>query len=209
MGGLRQGAAGHLLDVPRRRAGDRRRAAAVRASSARTNCSTATFASGHTVAVVLRQRRVAADRVLHVPAGVPGVPRASGAACGAGVPGDRGTQPARTRPPARCAAPDGDRAGRAGGRGGAGRLRRACRRALGGSNRIEHFLEPSFTAAADALPAPRHARRRRPARRIGRRRSRGGTATPAATTAPSSSDADGRLDRRRRSSGSASRGSSS
>ena len=41
MGGLKQGAADHLLDVPDRRARHRRRAAPVRASSARTRSSTA------------------------------------------------------------------------------------------------------------------------------------------------------------------------
>ncbi len=62
---------------------------------------------------------------------------------------------------------------------------------LGGSNRIEHFLEPSFTAAAGASAgAARHDAGRRAGRpRLSNRpaaRPRRATVTPAAATAPSS-----------------------
>ena len=75
MGGLKKAPADHLLDVPGRLAGDRRRAAAWPGFFSKDEILFETFAHGHTVAVGDRRADLAAHRHLHVPAGVPDLPR--------------------------------------------------------------------------------------------------------------------------------------
>ena len=143
-----EGAADHVLDVPDRHAGDRRRAAAVRASSRRTRSSgrpsragitccgpsavvtaflTATYMFRLLYLAFFGERR--RDRRAHT-----GTPRA---------PHDHGARRASSRRAAR----DGHRAGRAGDRIDRRPATSACPNVLmRGGNRIEAFLEPSFRA---------------------------------------------------------------
>ncbi len=99
-----------------------------------------TFSSGHRVLWAVGAADLAADRDLHVPAGVPDLPRparrgrprhdAPGhAGHGAHAGHGHGDGRARRRPPARRAAGDGHSAGDPGARLGAGRLRRRAARA--------------------------------------------------------------------------------
>ena len=152
-GRAEEGAADHLLDVPDRRAGDCRRARVWPVSSARTRSCIRTYAGGHTMLWVVglvtslltaiymfrlvflafhgepqRRRRRHCGSDAHDACGDPHRPRAG-------------------RPPARCAAGDGARAGRAGGRLDRRRLRRGPARARR-VERFEQFLEPSLGAAA-------------------------------------------------------------
>ena len=70
-----EGAADHLLDVPDRRRWRLPACPAWPGSSARTRSSSRRSPSGHTMLWVDRRAHVAADRDLHVPPGVPDVPR--------------------------------------------------------------------------------------------------------------------------------------
>ena len=141
-----------------------------------------------------------------------GAPRYAPAAGHAHEPGTglvTGTGDARSpvRSPARRAAGDGDRAHRAGDRLGRRRLRRRAA-ALGGSNEIEHYLEPSFEARTRSEARPRGSEASRPPRArerplAARRRrpsSREGRSERAAGAEHSEAHgvfADGRLHRRR------------
>ena len=81
MGGLKIAAADHLLDLPDRRAGDRRRSGAGRLLQQGRDPVPHVRERPHG-AVGRRHADVAADGDLHVPAGVPGLPWCSAAPCG-------------------------------------------------------------------------------------------------------------------------------
>ena len=189
MGGLKKASADHLLDVSDRRARDRRRAAVVRLLQQGRDPLPDVHASGPPAAALgHRHGDVAADRHLHVPARVPGVSwRPSVALHPPAHPEEE--EPARTRgrakPHSAHAAAHHDAHGHAHaphdappamalplivlaiGSIFAGYV--GVPHALGGSNRIERFLEPSFEVSersrgADAA-LPRR-RRRRPVRTV-------------------------------------------
>ena len=171
MGGLKQRAADHLLDVPHRRAGDRRRAGPGRVLQQGRDPLSHVRERPH-AAVGGRAADVAADGDLHVPPRVPGVSRPqrlrphagprmrSGTHDGHAAPHARRTDGARARcaghrrhlhdaPPAMALALD-----RAGGRLDRRPATSGCR-ALGGAS-FEQFLEPSFGRRAAARePRPR------------------------------------------------------
>ena len=137
---------------------------------------------------------VAADRDLHVPAGVPDVPRAAARRRSRGAGSTPRTEHPRTpRTPACTAAPSTRHRHRASARRAAGdgalrsivlavgsvarRLRRACRRRSAAATGSTHFLEPSFAASASRRGGEAAARRHGPRRstlmvRVDRRRAR-------------------------------------
>ena len=148
MGGLQEGAADHVLDVPDRRAGHRRRARPRRVLQQGRDPLQDLRERPH-AALGRRPAHVAADRDLHVPAGVPGVPRRAAERSAqrprdATTPGHGHGQPGSA--PARRAAGDGAGARRAADRLGRWRATSACRTRSAGPIALEAFLAPSFDA---------------------------------------------------------------
>ncbi len=189
MGGLQEGAAGHLLDVPDRSAGDLGRAAAVGVLQQGRDSLAKLLRRAH-AGLGRGGGRVAPDGDLHVPARVPDVSRRAArrrTACGRRE-SRRSPERQRTHTRSRWRGGGHDHGG-AGGHGGhlhdappamaivlillavgsvlAGYV--GVPAVLGGSNHIEHFLAPSF--AAPGLERARRARRqsRRSPSRDGRR----------------------------------------
>ena len=178
MGGLKKAPADHLLDVPDRRRWRSPACPLLAGFFSKDEILFETFAEGHTMLWVDRRADVAADRDLHVPAGVPDVPRrapARRARSGARArlrtdmrqttshASTRHARLARTRirlAPARRAAGDGARADRAGDRLGARparsafRTRSAAQRAwrLARARRSPHRAWPVKPRVAKRLP---------------------------------------------------------
>ena len=180
-------------------AGDRRRAAAVRLLQQGRDPLPDRSRSGHTVLWVDRRADVAADGDLHVPAGLPDVPRR---ARRSDRPRATGTTPrsrharratahgTATAAPARRAAGDGDGAARPGRRLGRRRLRRRAARA----RRQQHARELARSGVHPTSQRwPMHVPVR--CRRSGRHdagRVRAGDAVPAALDGAAPSGAAGR-----------------